>query len=228
MGLFLSMSGIIGVSADVARDALGAYAKHTSILFEPAGTVTEGPDIGAITREGQNTTILYPPEFMEWDEASQFLSDRLAAPVFSLHIHDGDLWMYILFNHGEEVDWFNPVPEYWQANLPEEEKSKWKGDPELVAHLVPSLDPDVIRRYYVEWDLEQEEEVKAYSDDRFPLCDCWQVCDFMRRLGLQYPIEDNETLSGDSFRLGRKAPRTSGGASTTDKKLRKEPWWRFW
>jgi len=58
---------------------------------------------------------------LEWDESSAFLSRELQAPVFSFHIHDGDLWMYILHVNGLAVDQFNPVPDYWDDQISSEE-----------------------------------------------------------------------------------------------------------
>ncbi len=231
MGLFLSMSGIMDVSSTSVRDALRAYAESKSFPFEMVGGTTDAGDIGAITREGKNTTILYPAEFLHWDEASQFLSGRLAKPVFSFHIHDGDLWMYTLFNEGREMDWFNPLPEYWQDNLPPEEKEKWRGRAELVARLVPGVSPGAISKYLVTWDLQQTDCPKAYPDDAFALCDCWQVCDFMKKLGLLYPVRDDGTILGDTFRLRdgglRRRPRPDP-VNPVKKPPVKKPWWKFW
>ena len=231
MGLFLSMSGVIGASSDDLLSALQTFAEQQSNVCELAGGTTDDPGVGVITRDGENTTILYPSDFMDWDEASQHLSAALSKPVFSLHIHDGDLWMYVLFNGGKEADAFNPVPEYWQENLPKEEKEKWKGNAELVSQLVPAVSKDGISKYLVEWDLEQEDETKAYPEDEFPICECWQVCDFMKKLGLTYPMGDDGSVLGDTFYLGEKKATTDAPSkqpSPENVEAGKKPWWRFW
>jgi len=230
MGLFLMMSGVIGSEPSNVHNALRAYAEQKSIMFELKDTTDKPgtPGIGIISQNNQNITVLYPEDFSDWDEASQFISKYLSKPVFSLHIHDGDLWMYILFNNGQEADWFNPLPEYWEK-LPENEKDKWKGNAERVAQLIPSVSADAIKKYLVEWDLKQEKEgMKAYPDDEFAKYDCWQVVDFMKKTGLKYP--DGDEIPCETFYLGKK-PKfnpTSKKTISNEKKPSKKPWWKIW
>jgi hypothetical protein len=49
--------------------------------------------------------------------------------------------------------------------------------------------------------LDVAESDNAYPDDEFPYNDCWQVTDFMCRLGLVYPIDDQGTATGASYRF---------------------------
>lgn len=221
MGLFLAVSGVIGASASDVQEALSKFARGRSGGFQLVKGTTDDPDIGVITREGVNTTVLHPNGFSDWDDSSQSISRELDKPVFSFHIHDGDLWMYVLFDEGEEVGHFNPLPDYWGELIPEE-KENWKGDAELVAKLVPGISPDSINKYLVQWDPEQEEQVKAYPDDEFPVCDCWQMCDFMKKIGLEYPMGDDGAILGDTFRLS--SPSTQPPSPET----KKSPWWKFW
>ena len=37
---------------------------------------------------------------------------------------------------------------------------------------------------FMAWDLEEDDPGKAYEDDEFASGDCWQLVDFMRKLGL--------------------------------------------
>ena len=67
-----------------------------------------------------------------------------------MHIHDGDLWMFVLFVNGEEVAKFNPIPDYW-GELPTEEHEKWLPAAKEVAAHVPSVRPDRISPYLREW-----------------------------------------------------------------------------
>ena len=76
---------------------------------------------------------MYPGDFFGWDKASKRLSRSLGVPVISLHIHDGDLWMYVLYRGGEEIDQFNPIPDYWSEDLSPEERSSWAGDASAMA-----------------------------------------------------------------------------------------------
>lgn len=147
MGLFLALSGVIGADGQRVKEALSGYAEANGGGLEEYQGTTEQPNVGVLAEQGQRATVLYPGEFCDWDGASRHLSAALEAPVFSLHIHDGDLWMYVLFDRGEEVDWFNPVPDYWQDSLPEDERRKWQGVAAEVAARVPGVEPDVIAGY---------------------------------------------------------------------------------
>jgi len=232
MGLFVALSGVVDAPRVDVQDALAEFAQGRSGGFELAQESADSPNIGVVTRTGKNATILYPDGFCEWDDASKHISARLGKPVFSLHIHDGDLWMFILFQNGEEISRFNPVPGYWEE-VTLEEKARWKGDASLIAGLLPDVPPDSIAKYFVEWDLEQEEQTKAYPTDEFASGDCWQMCDFMKKLGLEYPMGADGSIMGDTFRLWTKLfrvrkerPRRLGRpfASSNPRK----PWWRFW
>lgn len=230
MGLFLALSGVIGTPALEVQHTLKDFAALRSGSFELAEGTTNDPNIGIITYSGPNTTIMYPNGFIEWDDASQHISQTLQKPVFSLHIHDGDLWMYILFHKGEEIGRFNPLPEYWKELEPEE-KQKWRGDANIIANLVKGVTPYEISKYFVEWDPDKDDEVRAYPDDEYPVGNCWQMVDFMRRIGLEYPMTGNGSILGDTFRLWTKKfklrlPRPIKQASAPTKQMK--PWWKFW
>ena len=58
------------------------------------------------------------------------------------------------------------------------------------------LVPEAISNYLFQWDLNEYDSDNAYADDEFPYNDCWQITDFMRRLGLAYPIDDDGKING--------------------------------
>ncbi|MCI0380951.1 MAG: hypothetical protein L0215_25485 [Gemmataceae bacterium] len=201
MGLFLAASGVIGADSKAVERSVGSFVNAYGGTFEPRSGTTDDPNIAVITQGGPNTTVLYPREFMGWDELSQHLSKDLQVPVFSFHIHDGDLWMFVLFDKGEKVTQFNPIPEYWEE-LDPKEKASWSGDVLAICRHIPGLSPDSIKNYFVEW----TEEVagsgrKAYPDDEFAYGSDWQLTDFMRRVGLKYPVRDDGAPDGQTFRL---------------------------
>jgi hypothetical protein len=142
-------------------------------------------------------TVQYPGDFFEWDEASECLPRELDHPVFSLHIHDGDLWMYRLFVRGNEVVRFNPIPDYW-AELEEEERSAWEGNANVLAKHWPGAKAVALRPYLKTWDLDDEDPPKAHPDDEFGQSD-WQLVDFMRRLGLAYAVRDDGSVAGRRY-----------------------------
>jgi hypothetical protein len=201
MGEFLAMSGVAGrTRKDVAR-ALREFASSKDGEMENAPAQAELFEHLIISGDEDGpVTVHYPSGFFGWDEASSFLSASLNAPVFSLHIHDGDLWMYVLFANGEEVDHFNPIPDYWSAEPSPEERSIWAGDAKIVARYW-SVDPASVEKYLVTWDLEDDDAGKAYESDQFPINECWQLTDFMRSVGLSYPIDDDGVIHGEWYRF---------------------------
>jgi hypothetical protein len=113
MGEFLAISGVSKASRRDVLHCLEEFAvAHGGTLAPAPGgkpydhLIVAGEDFGPIT-------VMHPGGFFGWDEASKYLSKSLGVPVISLHIHDGDLWMYVLYRDGEEVDQFNTIPDYW-------------------------------------------------------------------------------------------------------------------
>jgi hypothetical protein len=201
MGLFLAMSGVANASRTAVEEALRAYATERGGTVETVGPSTDLSDALLIAESGNHVTVMYPSDFMKWDEASEYLSRALGTSVFSLHIHDEDLWMYVLFSKGEQVDQFNPIPDYWKRKMPKSEKQVWAGNAAVVAQHWPGLVPESIRNYLFEWDRDEEDSDNAYDDDQYPYNDCWQVTDFMGRLGLVYPIDDDGNTSASTYRF---------------------------
>jgi hypothetical protein len=203
MGLFLSMSGVVAGGEDSVIDALRTYAEDNEGSLHEEELTTEDDDCLLVSEGSGGVTVLYPGNFFDWDGASQFLSNRLGKPVFSFHIHDGDLWMYSLFENGKVVDQFNPVPDYWQE-LEDEGRCSWQGNATEVARRVPGLAPAQIARYLVQWGdevLGASDRKKAYPRDQFYYGDDWQLVDFMAKLGLDYPVDDRGSPHGITYRF---------------------------
>src|SRR5262249_21163919 len=147
--------------------------EEEDLTIEDDGCLAVSEGVGGVT-------VLYPGDFIDWDSAAQYLSKRLRKPVFSFHIHDGDLWMYLLYANGELVDQFNPLPDYWQE-LQDEERRSWRGNAAEVARRVPGLTPQQIANYLVPWGdevFEASERKKAYPTDQYHYGDDWQLIDF--------------------------------------------------
>lgn len=217
MGLFLSLSGVVGGSAEGLASAVNQYLAGKSGRLLSAGS-EPSEETAVIAASPRGASIRYPGDFMDWDEASQFLSTEMRAPVFSLHIHDGDLWMFRLFVAGCEVTHFNPLPDYW-GEVDARELANWQGDANEIVRHVPDVSASDIERYLVRWNAADEGDGKAYPDDEFPTGSDWQMTDFMRRIGLPYPDDDKHR---QTFRIvaGREA---IGNATPPARK-----WWKFW
>lgn len=203
MGLFLSMSGVIGGNEGSVIAALRDYAAQNGGSMSAESLTTDDEACLVVSEGIGGVTILYPSDFFAWDDASKFLSAELERPVLSLHIHDGDLWMYLLFEDGGVIDQFNPVPDYW-VEIGDEEKQRWRGDASVLAKCVPGLAVDGIERYLVFWGdevFESDTRKKAYPSDEFYYGDDWQMIDFMKKLGLNYPLDDRGEPHGTTYRF---------------------------
>jgi len=201
MGIFLSLSGVINKNSEEVEASVRQFTEMVKGGFQRASLPDDHPNLSVMGQHLNNTTIVYPNYFEEWDAASAFLSKDLKTSVFSFHIHDEDLWMFELFHHGERVAQFNPLPDYWEEDLSEEELEAWRGDAQAVSQFVTGVDPASLEKYFVRWDWEDEGEVKAYPSDEFGYGDCWQLVDFMEKVGLVYPIDEQGNLLGKKYKL---------------------------
>ena len=203
MGMFLSLSGVIGKKHNEVVNSLTNYTKSVEGGLVPENLTTNDDNCCLIEETHGNTTIFYPCDYPEWDKSSEFISKELKAPVFSCHIHDGDLWMYVFYYDGQIVDQFNPIPDYWDENISEEEVESWKGNASIIAKYISGLNQKDIENYLVRWDLDAEDNSKAYPNHEFENED-WQLSDFMKKVGLPYQIDENGNPKGQSYKLWTK------------------------
>ena len=201
MGMFLSLSGVIGKTTEQVSNSLRNFAHSVKGGLDADSINSDQENYTVIREENNNTTILYPNDYLEWDNSSGFISRELQTSVFSCHIHDGDLWMFVLYNNGKIVAQFNPIPEYWDYTISKEERDNWKGDANTISKYVPSIKPEDIEKYFRHWGSEDEAEEKAYTTDEFTFGTDWQLLDFMKKLGLPYPLTDEGKPNGKVFKL---------------------------
>jgi hypothetical protein len=141
--------------------------------------------------------------------------------------------MYVFYVDGEIADQFNPVPDYWDDEITDEELQSWKGNAAKIAQYVKSAKQSDIKKYLVRWDLDAEDPEKAFADDEYAQED-WQLLDFMKRLGLPYPLDDNGAPKGETFRLWTKDLPIKSETSKSSKMRgaagdkSKKPWWKIW
>ncbi len=193
------MSGVVGAKKEAVESALRSFVEARKGSLNRAVRSTEGPNTLVLLGDNSRCSVLYPWGFLEWDEASRYLSLQLGVPVFSFHIHDEDLWMFVLFDKGEQVAQFNPLPEYWDDGISQAERASWSGDAATIASRIPVVTPDAISPYLRHWDLDEENPGKAFPEDQFHFHDCWQLCDFMKRVGLRYPLDDTGRAMGETY-----------------------------
>jgi hypothetical protein len=223
MGLFLSMSGVIGKTKEDVEKCLKEFAKNNGGDLLKENLDNENPKFCVINEKNGNVTVFYPSGFNEFGDVSKYISAKLNCPVFFFHIHDGDLWMYFLYNQGLLVDQFNPIPDYWDDNLSEKEIDEQKGNAKLISELIPNVKIETINKYLTRWNLEND-DIKAYPDDEFENID-WQVVDFMKKIGLEYPISDSGTVLGTVYKFWVPEP-TETNKEKTSSTVKK--WWKFW
>ena len=193
------MSGIVGADKAAVEAALRALVDTRGGSLQRAARSTEDPNTLVLTGDDARCSVLYPWDFFEWDEASRYLSSHLKVPVFSFHIHDEDLWMFLLFDKGEQVAQFNPLPEYWDDSISDDERTFWAGDAPCIASRLSDVAPEAISPYLRHWDLNEEVPGKAFPEDQFRFNDCWQMCDFLKRIGLAYPLDDAGQVLGYTY-----------------------------
>lgn len=231
MGTFLALSSVIGKTKSEVINSLTNYAKSVGGGLQQVENInSDTPNCCIVEEANGNTSVFYPDGYLEWDNTSEFLSKELAAKVFSFHIHDGDLWMYILYHSGKIIDQFNPIPDYWDDNLSEEEINSWKGNAQIIANAFPSLKTSDIDQYLIRWNIDEEEEAKAYPTDEFTKED-WQLVDFMTKLKLPYPVDDNGNPKGETFKLWTSQLKLLTQLPKADLKLTNKAqkhWWKFW
>lgn len=201
MGVFLAMASVVGRGQTAVTTALQDFALQSGAVCRPAAHPEASGELCVVKEADGNTTLFFSDEYATAENAADYISRRLAAPVFALHLHDGDFWMYVLYYKGEVVDQFNPIPDYWDENLSAEEVATWQGNAATLARYVPTVQAPDVENYLVRWDPDAPTALKAYATDEYEQED-WQLLDFMERLQLPYPITA-EGPDGEVFRLGR-------------------------
>ena len=221
MGLFLSMSGVIGKTKEEVEKCLKEFAKNNDGDLLKEHLANENPNFCVLYEKNGNVNIFWPSGIDEFGDISKYLSEKLNCPVFFFHIHDGDLWLYFLYNKGGLVDQFNPIPDYWDNSLTQAEIDEQKGNPQIVSALIPYVRKEDIMNYFVRWDLEAE-PYKAYPQDEFNNED-WQIVDFMKKVGLEYPIDDDGKAMGTVYNFWIDESIENNNLNPSSKM-----WWEFW
>ena len=228
MGNFLALSAVIGRTKNEVVDSLTNYAKSVDGGLRKEDNIDSDTENCCIVgEENGNTSIFYPGGYLEWDDSSEFVSKELGATVFSFHIHDGDLWMYVLYHNGQVIDQFNPIPDYWDDNLSTQEIESWQGNAHAIAKYIPQVKVADIDKYLIRWDLEEEESLKAYPTDEFAKEE-WQLVDFMKKLKVPYPLDDNGSPKGLTYNLWTKQLVPKAQPTKLNKITVNKPWWKFW
>ena len=181
MGLFLQTALFPGCDESIARDAVEAAATNPAFYIDLEAC--------RYAQSYEGTQVLIEGDTLGFAPLAKALSDVAENPVLLLYIYDGDYWGYDFYG-GDEEDHFNTVPDYFGPVSPEE-KQRLTGNPAALSGWLPTWDTGMMRRYLVHWsDLDEEAmEETACPDDRFTYGDCWQMTDFMARLGFPWAFD---------------------------------------
>lgn len=207
MGLFFHLSSILSTPKSKTIKTLKTLVKVDSYKLEETNDQSNSDELCIVDSSNRNSTILFPSLFNHWG-LSQELSYKLKTAVLTLEIHDGDFWFFILYDNGKEIVKFNPIPEYYDENVKKEEMNSWLPNIETICKYFPKTRPEEIENYFIHWKsnnikhwTDQFETKKAYSTDNYSFGNGLQMFDFIKKIGITSPIDDNNNASGTSFRL---------------------------
>ncbi|MCW5882431.1 MAG: hypothetical protein KIS91_15995 [Anaerolineae bacterium] len=152
-------------------------------------------------------TIIAPEPF---ETLAADLSRLLGAPAFMFQLHEGGSWLYWLFVNGRQVDHFDSEPALWEDSSTAEMMES-VGDPRALAaelggdaaDLAPYLTrseawpPDQGDEYdVVDRAMELlDKDARVHPGDRFDVWDARVMYDFMRRLGIEPPLNPDGKVS---------------------------------
>ncbi|MDE7298400.1 MAG: hypothetical protein K2N94_06165, partial [Lachnospiraceae bacterium] len=144
-----------------------------------------GTFVNGIAIKGENKFHIM--EAGEAEKNAKKISLERKCSVLSAYIYDGDYWGYTLYIRGEMRNEFATMPEYFETGG--ELKRRYTANVMLLSESF-AVAAEWIERYLCHWtDSMLDEADLAYDDDEFPYGDAWQMVDFLRALGFQYPEE---------------------------------------
>ncbi len=197
MGLFLQVMIIPACKKEEAKTFVKTVAEKCSRKLHNSKTadtikydiVDLCPDECEYKESADGVSILINNGCIGYGALAGAISEECGKAVLILYIYDGDYWAYELYDNGEEIDQFDPIPDYF-GEVSEKAIQKFKGNADIIAKYF-SVDKAGIEKYLIFWSDTSDE--KAYEDDEFGYSD-WQMADFMRKLG--YPYEFGEDYTG--------------------------------
>lgn len=182
MGLFMETAIIQNGEENIVKAALERI-EDTKSSFALSASECQ------YQKYDKGVLILFNEGCNGYDELAKELSEEINSPVLLLYIYDDDFWGYYFYENGKEIDCFYPMPDYFDEGVTQERLNYLLDKKVIVEYF--GVEEKEIENYLVLWSEDLEEQVyisdiKAYEDDEFGQCDCWQMADFMRKLGYPY------------------------------------------
>lgn len=181
MGVFLHSAVFLDCKEDAARRAIEKAAADPDMNLQPEGCFFKS--------DARGVSALLSDMCCGYEPLAKLLSEETQKPVMLLYIYDDDFWGYYFYENGRELDSYSAWPDALEE-IPEEEYQRLAGRAEVVAPYF-GIDPVSIERYLTIWNEEtmDDDPEPAYPDDEYAPLDCWQMCDFMKKLGFPYGWE---------------------------------------
>lgn len=178
MGLFLEIAILPRCTKEQAVKAVKAAADaNDEFCIEP--------DDCQYIEQKNGTVICFNEGIVGFDGLAACLSIAVDGKVLYPYIYDEDFWGYYFYDKGQKLDSFMTEPDYFG-----EDEKGGSGNVELIAKSFGVAKED-IEKYLMCWTEEMyEEEAFAYEEDECGYCDCWQMADFMGKLGYPYSFPE--------------------------------------
>ena len=177
MGLFLQTAIVPGSDEKTVRGVLEGLAPQKDWGLELS-------ECKFVTND-KGVTVLFNDYCMGFERMAEVLSRETGGDAMLLYIYDGDFWGYFFCENGALRDQFMPIPQYFSDDPAKAVPAP--GNAALIAERfhVPAED---VAPYLTTWALDDLDGAeKAFEEDEFPYGDCWQMVDFMAKLGWPWP-----------------------------------------
>lgn len=225
MGLFVSFFLVLDASKENAEKELNQFALNKEgKLVKEENTAYLDSNFCSIQQISENTFIVLPELFLEFEDACTSISSQLQKTVLLFSIHDSDFWSVCCYENGQFSYQFNPNPNYF-----EDDDNSLKSKNFSLENFCNQVNcsKELIENYFVEWNLVKRKK-KAYKTDEFQYNDGLQLYDLLKKIGITYDViaspNENDTFKifTKSFPLKEKEPEFSIEEWETEKKAEED------
>ena len=124
MGLFLQTVILPNCKESLIKTAVEQVEERTNIGLIAADCLYKELNDGV--------NILLNRHCFGYEELAKELSLCITQPVLLLYIYDDDFWGYFFYENGNELDRFNPMPDYFE-DVSEEERESFSGNSKIIS-----------------------------------------------------------------------------------------------